>query len=98
MDNFNVPTHQAHLQTQNSRVAAFVQQDELDSVTVSHPNKALAEDILAALVDGVIPGKSLAQMRMKPDFIATSFRAPKQIGHKIAAEPFLMKENHLRAQ
>jgi hypothetical protein len=64
VDNVDAPTHQAHLQTQNSRVAAFVRQDELDSVTVSHPNEALAKDILAALVDGIIPGKSLAQMRM----------------------------------
>jgi hypothetical protein len=64
VDNVNVPTHQAHLQTQNSRVAAFVQQDELDSATVSHPNEALAEDILAALVNGIISRKSLAQMRM----------------------------------
>jgi len=36
------------------------EKNELDGVTVGHPNKALAEDILAALVDGVIPGKSLA--------------------------------------
>jgi len=34
--------------------------DELDSVTVSQPNKALAEDVLAALVYGIIPGESLA--------------------------------------
>ena len=60
VDYINIPAHQAHLQAYNSRVAAFIRQNELDCIAVSDPNKALAEDILATLVDCPIPGESLA--------------------------------------
>jgi hypothetical protein len=47
---------------QDSRVAAFIRQDELDGVAVSHPHEALAKDVLVTLVDGIIPGEPLAEM------------------------------------
>jgi hypothetical protein len=62
--NINVPSHQAHLQTQNRGIAAFVGQYEIFCIAIGHPDKALAENHVVAFVDGVITGESFAKMRM----------------------------------
>jgi hypothetical protein len=62
VDNVNIPAHQAHLQMQDSRVAALIGQNELDGVTISHPHEALSKDVLTTLVDGIITRESLTKM------------------------------------
>jgi hypothetical protein len=37
----------------------------------------LAKDVLSTLVDGIIPGKSFAEMRMQPNFIAAGSTSSK---------------------
>ncbi len=60
MDNVHVPTHQVHLQTKYSRVAAFKGQKELDSVAIRDLDKALAEDIVSDFVYTIVACKTFA--------------------------------------
>jgi hypothetical protein len=86
--NINAPTHQAHLQSQNRGIAAFVGQIELYCIAINHPDKMLSENYVAAFVDGVIPGKSFSKMRMKPDFVAAGFLCTKANRVDYSGRPF----------
>jgi hypothetical protein len=50
---------------QNCEIATLVGQNEFNCITIGHPDKPLAKEHVAALVDGVITSKSLAKMGMK---------------------------------
>jgi hypothetical protein len=86
--NINVPTHQVHLQSKNCRIAAFVGQNELYCIAISHPDKTLSKNHVAAFVDGAIPSKSLAKMRMKPDFVAAGLPCTKANGMEYSGKAF----------
>jgi len=66
----HVPTHKAHLQTQNRSVAAFVGYNEFYGVAVGDPDKTLSKYVMLAFVDVIIAGKSLTEMRVEPNFVA----------------------------
>ncbi len=72
MDNVHIPPHQAHLQTQYSRVATFIGQDELNGITNSYPNETLTKDVRATCVDGVTPREPLTKMGVEPNLISAS--------------------------
>jgi hypothetical protein len=78
--NINILTHQAHLQMQNYEIAAFVGQDEFYCIAISHPDKALSKNHVAAFVDGVFIGKSFAKTRMKPHLVAAGSLCTKANG------------------
>jgi hypothetical protein len=77
VNDVNVPTHKAHLQTKNSRVAALLGQQELDGVTICNPDKALTKDVVSDLIDTVIASKSFTQMKMQLNFVPVALLSPK---------------------
>ncbi len=77
MDDVHVQTHQAHLQTQYSRVAAFVGQNELNGIRIGYPNKTLTKDVHTTFVDGVIPREPLTKMGVELNLVSASAASAK---------------------
>ncbi len=75
--NIHVPTHKAHLQLQNSRVAASVGQNEFYGIAIGDPEKALSKYVVSAFVDGVVSRKSLTKMLVEPNFVAAGAASAK---------------------
>jgi hypothetical protein len=80
VNDVDIPAHQAHLQTQESRVAAIIRENEFDGVTVCNPNKALSEDAMPDFVDTVVACKTFAKMGVQPYFVAAAFPSTKANG------------------
>ncbi len=72
MDNFDIPTHQTHLQAENGWVGTVIGKDEINCITVSSPHKALAKEHMAGLVHCSITGESFTKIRVKPNFISAA--------------------------
>jgi hypothetical protein len=73
VNDVNIPAHQAHLQTQDSRVATIIRKNEFDGIAVRNPNKLLPEDIMPDFVDTIITYKAFTQMKVQPYFVAAAF-------------------------
>ncbi len=69
-------------------VCDVVGQNELNCIAIGHPDKTLSKNHVAAFVDGVIPGKSLAKMRMKPDFVVAGLPCTKANGMENSGRAF----------
>ena len=80
MDDVDVPTHQAHLQAEDSRIAAVVGQDKFNGVTIRDPDEPLTEDVVSDLIYAVVACEAFAQMRVQPYFIAATLPSAKANG------------------
>jgi hypothetical protein len=80
VNDVDIPAHQAHLQTQDSRVAALLRENEFDGVTVHNPNKTLRKDVMSDFVDTVVACETLAKMGVQLNFVSAAFPSTKANG------------------
>ncbi len=73
----HVPAHESHLETQDHRVLPVIREDELECITVCHPDKSFAEGHVMAFIDGVITQECLSQMWMEVLFVPVHTEASK---------------------
>jgi hypothetical protein len=71
MNNIDIPAHQSHLQSKDSRVRTVVGHDKFNGITIRNPYKPLSKEILPTLVDGEVACESFAKVGMQPRFVAT---------------------------
>ena len=80
MDDVAVPAHETHLEPQDGRVTTLAGKDEFDGVSVRHPHKPLAVDVLTYFVNGAVSGEAFAEVGVQPSFVTTSTISTKAYG------------------
>jgi hypothetical protein len=56
-----IPAHESHLEMQDSSVLPTIREDELECMTVHHPDEPLDKGHVTAFIDGVITQECLSQ-------------------------------------
>ncbi len=72
VDNIDVPTHQAHLQSKDGVIGTVIGEDKLNCIAVCNPDKSLTKQVMAALVHSVVTSKTFAQMGVQAYLIAAA--------------------------
>ena len=77
MFDYHIPTHEAHLKSQDRRILSVVRQNKFQRIAIGEPNKSLAKAHVATFIDSDIASERFAKMRMKAFLVAAGATAPK---------------------
>jgi hypothetical protein len=85
LDN-HIPTHKAHLKSQNRGVLAIIRQNKFKRIAIGEPNKALAETHMTTFVDSNVTGKRFTKMGVEAFLTKARYAAVYRKGKRSSGE------------